>query len=163
MDVIDALLILIPRHPERFNEVFKLVQKKGINITKRSENIPCKDAQILLGDSMGEMMNYYDVSDIVFMGGSLSNTGGHNMLEPAVLAKPILFGPNIFNFAEISVDLLNNQGAIQVQNTDELFGQIATLLNDDIKSKTLGENAQLYFASKQGAVDNLMQQVKLFL
>ena len=112
---------------------------------------------------MGEMMSYFNISDIVFMVGSLNNTGGHNMLEPAALAKPILFGPNVFNFAEISSDLLDQQAAIQVQNADELFEQIAILLNDDIKSKTLGENAQRYFLSKQGAVDNLIQQVKLFL
>jgi len=162
-DIIDALLILIPRHPERFNEVHKLIQKNDISTIKRSTNKSCKDTQILLGDSMGEMMSYFDISDIVFMGGSLNNTGGHNMLEPAALAKPTLFGPNVFNFAEISSDLLDQQAAIQVQNADELFEQIAILLNDDIKSKTLGKNAQRYFLSKQGAVDNLIQQVKLFL
>ncbi|KAA0441715.1 MAG: 3-deoxy-D-manno-octulosonic acid transferase, partial [Candidatus Thioglobus sp.] len=91
-----AILLIIPRHPERFDEVFKLAQKRNFSISKRSENQPCIDCKILLGDSMGEMMDYFAIADIVFMGGSLSKTGGHNMLEPAALAKPILFGENVF-------------------------------------------------------------------
>ncbi len=153
---IDALLVIIPRHPERFNEVYKLAKNKDINIIKRSSNKTAEDAQILLGDSMGEMMSYFDVADIVFMGGSLNNTGGHNMLEPAALAKPIIFGPNIFNFTEISADLLNKKASIQVQNADELFKEIVKLLDNDRKVRTLGENANQYFKSKQGAVKNII-------
>jgi 3-deoxy-D-manno-octulosonic-acid transferase len=112
---------------------------------------------------MGEMMSYFDVSDVVFMGGSLNNTGGHNMLEPAALSKPILFGPNVFNFAEISSDLLELQGSVQVQNADELLKEITQLLGDDKKAKALGKNANQYFKSKQGAVNNLIKQVELVL
>lgn len=160
---LDALMLIIPRHPERFNEIYELVQKNGLSSTKRSINKPCADCQVLLGDSMGEMMSYFDVADIVFMGGSLNNTGGHNMLEPAALSKPILFGPNVFNFDEISSDLLKLNGSIQVQNANELFKQITQLLDDDKKAKTLGKNANHYFKSKQGAVDNLIKQVKSVL
>ncbi|SFV82327.1 Lipid IVA 3-deoxy-D-manno-octulosonic acid transferase [often with also] [hydrothermal vent metagenome] len=162
-DNINALLVIIPRHPERFNEVYKLAQKHQLNIVKRSSNKSCKDCDLLLGDSMGEMMSYFDVSDVVFMGGSLNNTGGHNMLEPAALSKPILFGPNVFNFAEISSDLLELQGSVQVQNADELLKEITQLLGDDKKAKTLGKNANQYFKSKQGAVNNLIKQVELVL
>jgi len=162
-DDINALLIIIPRHPERFKEVYKLAQKQGISITKRSQNKPCQDCQILLGDSMGEMMNYFDISDVVFMGGSLNNTGGHNMLEPAALAKPILFGPNVFNFAEISSDLLKQQGAVQAQNSDELFEKIVDLLGDEKQRKSMGRNAKKYFKSQQGAVKKLNQLIKLFI
>lgn len=162
-DNINALLVIIPRHPERFNEVYKLVQKHHLNIVKRSINKSCKDCDILLGDSMGEMMSYFEVADIVFMGGSLNNTGGHNMLEPAALSKPILFGPNVFNFAEISTDLLEQNGAIQVSNADDLFKSIAMLLTDTKTAKTLGNNANQYFQSKQGAVNKLIEQVRLSL
>ena len=162
-DNIDALLVIIPRHPERFNEVYKLAQKHQLNIVKRSINKSCKDCDILLGDSMGEMMSYFEVADIVFMGGSLNNTGGHNMLEPAALSKPILFGPNVFNFAEISSDLLEQNGAIQVSNADDLFKSIAALLTDTKTAKTLGNNANQYFQSKQGAVNKLIEQVRLSL
>ena len=162
-DSINALLVIIPRHPERFNEVYKLVQKHHLNIVKRSINKSCKDCDILLGDSMGEMMSYFEVADIVFMGGSLNNTGGHNMLEPAALSKPILFGPNVFNFAEISTDLLEQNGAIQIANADDLFKSISALLADTKAAKTLGKNANQYFESKQGAVDRLIKQVQLSL
>ncbi|VVM19383.1 Lipid IVA 3-deoxy-D-manno-octulosonic acid transferase (EC [often with (EC also], partial [uncultured Gammaproteobacteria bacterium] len=100
---------------------------------------------ILLGDSIGEMMSYFEVADVVFMGGSLVQTGGHNMLEPAALSKPILFGPNVFNFSEISADLLTQQGSIQVQNADALMQEITQLLEDDKKSNNLGKNANQYF------------------
>jgi len=162
-DNIDALLVIVPRHPERFNEVYKLAQKHQLNIVKRSGNKSCGDCDILLGDSMGEMMSYYDVADVVFMGGSLNNTGGHNMLEPATLSKPILFGPNVFNFSEISSDLIEQNGAIQIQNSDELFIKVFALLSDDKKAKALGKNAYQYFKSKQGAVDTLIKQIKEFL
>jgi 3-deoxy-D-manno-octulosonic-acid transferase len=112
---------------------------------------------------MGEMMSYFEISDIVFMGGSLNDTGGHNMLEPAALSKPIIFGPTVFNFAEISSELLNNQGAIQVQNSDQLLTEIIQLLTDQKKSDQLGKNANQYFKSKQGAVNNLTNQINLLL
>jgi len=162
-DNLDALLVIIPRHPERFNEVYKLAQKYQLSITKRSGNKLCGDCDILLGDSMGEMMSYYDVADIVFMGGSLNNTGGHNMLEPAALSKPILFGPNVFNFSEISSDLIEQNGAIQIQNSDELFTKISLLLGDDKKAKLLGRNAYQYFKSKQGSIDSLIKQIEALL
>jgi 3-deoxy-D-manno-octulosonic-acid transferase len=160
---IDALLIIIPRHPERFNEVYKLAKKNALKIAKRSNNQPCADCEILLGDSMGEMMSYFNIADVVFMGGSLVNTGGHNMLEPAALAKPILFGANVFNFSEISADLLTENGAIQVQTADELMTEITLLLNSNQQSKDLGDNAKQYFQSKQGTTKKLMQQIDRFL
>ena len=157
---INALLVIIPRHPERFNEVEKLVKNANLTIARRSNTKVNVSTDILLGDSMGEMMNYFDISDIVFMGGSLNDTGGHNMLEPAALSKPILFGPNVFNFAEISSDLVTNKAAIQVQNSDELFMTISTLIGDEKQLKTLGDNANQYFKSQQGAVEKLTQLIQ---
>jgi 3-deoxy-D-manno-octulosonic-acid transferase len=112
---------------------------------------------------MGEMMNYFDIANVVFMGGSLVKTGGHNMLEPAALAKPIIFGTYVFNFAEISTDLLNQNAAIQVQNADELFVEITRLLTHDNTAESLGNNAQQYLQSKQGATDKLMQKITSLL
>ncbi|SMN00063.1 Lipid IVA 3-deoxy-D-manno-octulosonic acid transferase [often with also] [uncultured Candidatus Thioglobus sp.] len=157
---IEALLIIVPRHPERFNEVYKLAQKHNIKIAKRSDKHYCADCEMLLGDSMGEMMSYFDIADVVFMGGSLVATGGHNMLEPAALSKPILFGKNVFNFAEIATDLLQKNGAIQVQTADALMTEISVLLDDSTKCDTLGKNANQYFKSQQGVVNNLMQQIQ---
>ncbi|SMN16100.1 Lipid IVA 3-deoxy-D-manno-octulosonic acid transferase [often with also] [uncultured Candidatus Thioglobus sp.] len=160
---LDALMLIIPRHPERFNEVYKLAKKHKIKVLKRSENTSSENYDMLLGDSMGEMMSYFEVADVVFMGGSLVATGGHNMLEPAVLSKPILFGLNVFNFSEISADLLAQNGAIQVQNADELLHEITQLLEDDKKAKSLGDNANQYFTSQQGALDILMKQIQLWV
>lgn len=157
---LDALMLIVPRHPERFDEVYKLAVQHNIKIARRSENIPCNDCAILLGNSMGEMMSYFEVADIVFMGGSLNDTGGHNMLEPAALAKPILFGKNVFNFSEISSDLLAQNAAIQVQDAEYLLLEISELLNDNKKAKTLGKNAKQYFKSQQGAVDILINRIK---
>lgn len=156
-DSLDALLIIIPRHPERFDEVYKLIKKNNIRVVKRSSNDSCEDAQFLLGDSMGEMMSYFDVCDVAFIGGSFSTTGGHNMLEAAALAKPILFGPNVFNFAEISSDLIAQNASIQVQNTDELFEEIITLLANEKRRQLLGNNAKQYFLSKRGAVNKTIK------
>jgi len=152
---IDALLIIVPRHPERFDEVYKLAMKNNIRIVRRSSNNSCEDAQILLGDSMGEMMAYFDVCNMAFIGGSLNTTGGHNMLEAAALAKPILFGSSVFNFAEISTDLIAQNASIQVQNADELFEEITSLLEDEERCQTMGNNAKQYFLSKQGAVEKI--------
>ncbi|WPE15993.1 lipid IV(A) 3-deoxy-D-manno-octulosonic acid transferase [Candidatus Thioglobus autotrophicus] len=157
---IDALLVIIPRHPERFNEVEKLAKNASLTIARRSNTKPNTAAQILLGDSMGEMLSYFSISDVVFMGGSLNQTGGHNMLEPAALSKPIIFGPSVFNFAEISSDLLNNQGAIQVQNADELLTQIIHLLGTPEQLNELGSNAKQYFDSQQGAVKKIAKLVE---
>jgi len=157
---IDALMVIVPRHPQRFNEVYKLAKRKGLKISKRSDNTHCEACNVLLGDSMGEMMAYFKIADVVFMGGSLNDTGGHNMLEPAALSKAIIFGPNVFNFSEISADLLSQNASIQVQNADELLEKIAALLTDKANTKTLGDNANQYFKSRQGVVKNLIQEIK---
>jgi 3-deoxy-D-manno-octulosonic-acid transferase len=109
---------------------------------------------------MGEMMSYFDVSDIVFVGGSLSNTGGQNMLEPAALSKPIIFGPSVFNFAEISSSLLSIGGAVQVQNSDELFETVIRLLENKKERQELGKNAYQFLLDQQGATDRIQEQLR---
>lgn len=156
----NALLVIIPRHPERFDEVYKLANKHKLGITRRSSNNPSPENTILLGDSMGEMMSYFDVSDIVFVGGSLSNTGGQNMLEPAALSKPIIFGPSVFNFAEISSSLLSIGGAVQVQNSDELFETVIRLLENKKERQELGKNAYQFLLDQQGATDRIQEQLR---
>ena len=126
-----------------------------MSIERRSSARSATQADVLLGDSMGEMMSYFEVSDIVFMGGSLNDTGGHNMLEPAALSKPIIFGPNVFNFAEISSNLLNKKAGIQVQDSKQLFTEIMQLLNNPEQLESLGANAKQYFDSQQGAVKRI--------
>ena len=159
----NALLLIIPRHPERFDEVFDIVCDSGLNVERRSQNISSKDIDILIGDSMGEMMSYYRICDIAFIGGSLSNNGGQNMLEAASLSKPIIFGPSVYNFEEITNTLLANNSAIQVQDADELMQIILELLNDTERQKQLGENAKATFEKNKGSVDKVIELIAPFI
>ena len=158
-----TLLVVIPRHPERFDDVYKLAKKNKLSIVKRSSNQPNAEAEMMIGDSMGEMMSYFDVCDIAYIGGSLNNTGGHNMLEPAILSKPIIFGPNVFNFAEISSTLISSKGAIQIKNADELFEVIIRLTENKNERQELGHNAYKFFSQQQGATKRISQQIKTLL
>ena len=155
----DMLLVIVPRHFERFDHVFKLIQNTGLSVVRRSSGQPAKTAEVLLGDSMGEMMSYFHIADVVFVGGSLNNTGGHNMLEPAALAKPIIFGPNVFNFSEITQALLAAEAAIQVKDASGLLTTVQTLLNSPKTAHSLGANAKGYVDANQGAVDTLEQLI----
>ena len=155
-----ALLLIIPRHPERFNEVFNIASENGLNVKRRSLADHCeKDTDILIGDSMGEMMSYFSISDIAFIGGSLSNNGGQNMLEAASLSKPIIFGPSVFNFEEISKKLLDDESAIQVSSAEELMQAISELLLDNEKRKLIGQSAKTTFENNRGAVARVFKAI----
>ena len=157
-DKFDALLIIVPRHPQRFDEVYNLIIDSGLDVKRRSQGVSCDEStEILLGDSMGELLSYYSICDIAFIGGSLSNTGGQNMLEAAAASKPILFGPSVFNFEQIAQLLLEKDAAIQVGDADELMQTISVLLLDDTKREKLGENAKNSFEKNRGAVDRLIK------
>jgi len=156
----NAILLIIPRHPERFNEVYNMANEKGLNVKRRSLADHCeKDTDILIGDSMGEMMSYFSISDIAFIGGSLSNNGGQNMLEAASLSKPIIFGPSVFNFEEISKRLLDDGSAIQVSSSEELMQTISELLLDNEKRKLIGQNAKITFENNRGAVTRVFEAI----
>jgi 3-deoxy-D-manno-octulosonic-acid transferase len=156
----NALLLIIPRHPERFNEVFNMAIENGLNVKRRSLVDHCeKDTDILIGDSMGEMMSYFSICDIAFIGGSLSNNGGQNMLEAASLSKPIIFGPSVFNFEEISKKLLDDGSAIQVSSAEELMKTICELLLDNEKRKLIGQSAKTTFENNRGAVARVFEAI----
>lgn len=159
-DKFDALLIIVPRHPERFDEVFNLIVDSGLKVKRRSDGLGCDESiQVLLGDSMGELLSYYSVCDIAFIGGSLIDTGGQNMLEAAAASKPILFGPSVFNFEKIAQLFLEKDAAIQVGDADDLMKTISDLLLDDTKRQKLGENAKNSFEKNRGAVDRLLKLI----
>jgi len=159
-DKFDALLIIVPRHPQRFDEVFNLIVENGLKVKKRSDGMVCdKNIQVLLGDSMGELLSYYSVCDIAFIGGSLVDSGGQNMLEAASASKPILFGPSTFNFEKIAQLLLEKNAAIQVVDVDDLMKTISNLLLDDTEREKLGENAKNLFEKNRGAVNHLMKLI----
>ena len=159
-DKFEALLIIVPRHPQRFDEVFNLIFESGLKVKRRSDELECDESiQVLLGDSMGELLSYYSVCDIAFIGGSLIDTGGQNMLEAAAASKPILFGPSVFNFEKIAQLFLEKDAAIQVGDADDLMKTISALLLDDTKRQKLGENAKNLLEKHRGAVDRLMKLI----
>jgi 3-deoxy-D-manno-octulosonic-acid transferase len=138
-----------------------MAKENGLNVKRRSLGDHCEEnTDILIGDSMGEMMSYYSISDIAFIGGSLSNNGGQNMLEAASLSKPIIFGPSIFNFEEISKKLLDDFSAIQVRSADELMNTISELLLDDKKRRLIGKNAKTTFENNRGAVAKVLEAIE---
>ncbi|MES2218198.1 MAG: lipid IV(A) 3-deoxy-D-manno-octulosonic acid transferase [Pseudomonadota bacterium] len=159
-----ALLILAPRHPERFNDVFTLTQQSGFNVARRSQQDTCTAAtQVYLGDTMGELLKMYAVSDVAFVGGSFVQVGGHNMLEAAVLGKPVITGPQLYNFAEISRSLQAAQGMVVVQNTDELVEVVLRLLGDENYRAMVGESARRFVAANRGALAKQLQYTKVLI
>jgi len=160
------LLVLVPRHPERFEQVAKLCLEHNLTLLKRSENTVVNDEQIWLLDSLGELMAAFDLSDIVTMGGSFSEVGGHNPLEPALFNKPIIVGHNMSNFNEIMQKLRQEEAIIELSSNEpstELFNAVKTLLQQPNQQKTLGENAFNVVLANQGASDISLLEVQKLL
>ncbi len=155
----NALLLLVPRHPDRFEAVARLVGER-YNMARRSTALPPEpDTQLVLGDTMGEMMLLYGASDIVFMGGSFISRGGHNMIEPAAWGLPIMSGPNVFNFADISERLEAAGGLVTVRNGGQWADQVNAWLDDEDERRRVGAIAQQFAASNRGALNRLMELV----
>lgn len=161
----NLLLILVPRHPERFKTVEKLISDNGFNYLKRSTNqIPTEQTQIVLGDTMGELLELYAMADIAFVGGSLVKQGGHNPLEPALHHIAIITGEYFFNFQVICEQLIEAQGMIVCTNSaDDLYSSIDCLLNDNSSRNQLGENAYLVLKQNQGALSRLLTVINHYL
>ena len=158
----NALLILVPRHPERFNSVFELCLQSNFNCIRRTLNQTITaDTQVYLADTMGEMLTLIGASDICFMGGSLlgDKVGGHNILEPAALGKPSLIGPSYFNFQEITQQLINNNAAIVSHNATELTDNLIVIFQDELHRKQLQKNTLSFIEKNKGAVEKTLQQI----
>jgi 3-deoxy-D-manno-octulosonic-acid transferase len=159
----DLLLIIVPRHPERFNDVAKLCHDHGFNTKKRSEMASALTAKtsIVVGDTMGEMMTYLAASDVCFMGGSLlgKKVGGHNLLEPAAIGIPSLIGPSYFNFKEITQQLVDNQGTIVCENTEQIFCSVSKLIEKPSLASTMGSASQQVVRQNQGALTRTLDSL----
>jgi 3-deoxy-D-manno-octulosonic-acid transferase len=156
----DALLILVPRHPERFNSVFELSQQQGFNSVRRSTAQPVTGhTSVLVGDTMGELLYLYALADIAFVGGSLVPNGGHNLLEPAALNKPVLSGPHLFNFLEIAA-MLRNAGALkEVSDAAELAAAVQRLIEQPGTAKTMADAGLAVMQANQGALQKLLDGI----
>ncbi len=153
----DLLLVLVPRHPERFSAVRELAQKKGFRVVSRTEDRPCDaDTQVFLCDTMGELPLFYAASDIAFVAGSLTPIGGHNLLEPAALGRPIVTGPHLFNAQEIADMFVAREACRIVADSAELAGVVAELLAHPDAAERLGKNGYDIVAANRGALQRLL-------
>lgn len=159
-----TLLVLVPRHPERFTTVVELCRERGFECALRSTNEPVlPETQIMVGDTMGEMMLLFAASDIAFVGGSLVPTGGHNFLEPAALGMPVLSGPHVFNFTDISQLLVDAGGMVKVEGAQQLGERINQWLENPLQLEETGAAARAVVESNRGAQQRLFELIKPYL
>ena len=153
----DALLILVPRHPERFASVYDLCQREGFATRRRSLNeAVAVDSAVLLGDTMGELLFLYALSDVAFVGGSLVPNGGHNLLEPAALGKPVLSGPQVFNFLEIAAQLRAEGALTEVADAASLAEAVLRLWLQPALAQQMSSAGARVMRRNQGALQRLL-------
>jgi 3-deoxy-D-manno-octulosonic-acid transferase len=157
-------LLIAPRHPERSRQVSKLAQERAfmpVLISNISAACPtCINQPVFILDYVGELFNYYSAADVVFIGGSLVKHGGHNILEPASLKKPVVFGPHMFNFRDISELFLAGQAAMLIANSQELVDKVKEILGSSLLAKGLGERAYDLIVKNRGATERNIQVIK---
>ncbi|MDB5746590.1 MAG: 3-deoxy-D-manno-octulosonic acid transferase [Massilia sp.] len=172
----DMLLVLVPRHPQRFDEVEHMVRARGLSLARRSRMASAladqaadadaradAKAEVLLGDSMGEMFAYYAACDCAFIGGSLLPLGGQNLIEACALGKPVLVGPHTFNFLDATDEAVAAGGAVRVADADALLAQAVALLHDASGRAAMGARAAAFAQRHRGAtlrtVELLQQEI----
>ena len=160
----DALLILVPRHPERFGRSIQAAKTAGLVTELRSQGELCsQQAQCFVIDSIGELMTYYACADVAFVGGSMGEQGGHNALEPAALGKPVLLGPNMENAREIAAQLLECQAAWRVTNQQDFRQSAEQILTDGALRDRMGQAGRALVESNKGALGLTLEAAKSLL
>ncbi|MDR9860714.1 MULTISPECIES: lipid IV(A) 3-deoxy-D-manno-octulosonic acid transferase [Pseudomonas] len=153
----NALLILVPRHPERFNSVFELCQREGFATVRRSTGTSVDgETSVLLGDTMGELLFLYALADSAFVGGSLVPNGGHNLLEPAALAKPVISGPHLFNFLDIAAQLREAGALAEVDHAEGLAVEVQRLFELPRDAQRMADAGLAVMRRNQGALQRLL-------
>jgi 3-deoxy-D-manno-octulosonic-acid transferase len=162
----DALLMVVPRHPQRFDDVARLIEARGLRMARRStlnDAAPPPSVQVLLGDSMGEMFSYFAACDVAFIGGSLLPLGGQNLIEACALGKPVLLGPHTFNFSLISEDAVQSGAALRVADAADMLRQAARLLHADSERAERGAKALAFAEQHRGAARRTMNLLRPYL
>lgn len=155
-----VLLVIVPRHPQRFAEIADMLGKRGLSYQRRSENrdVPA-DVQVVLGDSMGEMFAYYAAADLAFIGGSLLPFGGQNLIEACSVGTPVLIGSHTYNFADATRLAVEAGAAVQVNDAAELMLVAQRLLNDSGALAAMRKQGVQFVAAHQGATDKAMNVI----
>lgn len=156
-------LILVPRHPERYEEVIELLASKNIEPARRSRNETFEKSSVFMLDTMGELSGFYSIADIAFIGGSLIKKGGHNPLEPAVYSVPVIVGPHTFNFVDITKLMVEGGAAIQVQDSIEFKQQIEKLLSDKNYYNQVKDSSLTVFDANRGATEETLSVIQSYL
>jgi 3-deoxy-D-manno-octulosonic-acid transferase len=159
----NALLAIVPRHPQRFDEVATLVEKHGLSYLRRSANKPTADTQVWLGDSMGEMAAYYAFADVALIGGSLLDYGSQNLIEACAAGTPVLLGPSTFNFAEAATNALACGAAIPIENADDFVTKAVSLLKDDARRTAMSTAGHEFAQAHRGATERTMKLIESVL
>jgi len=158
----DALLVLVPRHPQRFDEVAALATSLGFELQRRSENTPVQDAtRVWLGDSLGEMFAYYAAADCALIGGSLLPYGGQNLIEACAVGCPVLVGPHTENFKQVAQEAIAQGAALRVADAEEWAARAAELANDAAARQRMGEAGRRFSAAHRGAAEKIFQLVSV--
>ncbi len=157
-----ALLIIVPRHPQRFDAVGALVAESGLRIQRRSESgVMDAATEVLLGDTMGEMFIYYAACDVVLMGGSFLSYGAHSLIEPCTLGKPVIIGPSIYNFAEATQAAVAVGAALRVDDMTQGFAAALELADDAARCQRMGEAGLAFTAAHRGAASRVLELIQL--
>ncbi len=160
----DALLLIAPRHPERFKPVVGACRSLGFTTRVRSEDVSADErCQCFVIDTMGELLHFYAASDIAFVGGSLEPIGGHNLLEPAALGKPVIVGPHTFNTEEVAASLIEAKAVLRVANAEQLGAAVIRLLAQADERHAMGQAAQAVLERERGAVERTLRIVEQVL
>jgi 3-deoxy-D-manno-octulosonic-acid transferase len=156
------LLVLVPRHPRRFEEVARLLEARGIRYQRRSAEAPiAPETRVVLGDSMGELFAYYAACDVAFVGGSLLPHGGQNLIEACAVGRAVLIGPSTYNFAEAAERALAAGAAIRVADAAALAREAARLLRDREAARRMGEAGLAFCAAHRGAAARVLELIAL--
>lgn len=154
------LLVLVPRHQDRFEKVAELIHLSGLNYVRRSDNaVPKRTTQVILGDTMGELLLFWALADVAFVGGSLVAHGGHNPLEPSALDVPVISGKHVVNFKQIYQSLQTSNAVLMVENSEQLTKAVLLLLAEKPIGQNLCKNATLVISENQGAMGRLNQHI----
>jgi 3-deoxy-D-manno-octulosonic-acid transferase len=164
-----ALLLLAPRHPERFKEVEQILAEQSFDYVRRSalsqngQSGLTRPVEAVLLDSMGELAVLYALADVVFIGGSLVPKGGHNILEPALFQKPVLFGPHMGNFKEMAEHFIQRKAALMVDNENALAAKLIELQRDAALRRQMGENGYQVLIANRGTTERMMNRMEMLL
>lgn len=157
----EALLVLVPRHPQRFDAVADLATARGFSVARRSADAPVpSDVRVVIGDSMGEMPAYYAAADVVIMGGSLLPFGSQNLIEACSLGRPVVVGPSTYNFEEAAEGAIAAGAAVRVRDATEAVAVALEVAGDAIRREEMGMRGRAFVAAHRGAVNRLMAWIE---